>query len=259
MRILAFLVLGIGISLAGGGVYYVSEFLKQQQAGPVTTEYVTVLVASQPLAKGDLLRAEQLRYISLPRPAVPKGAYSSMTALFGDLGDRKRFVARSFEPGEPILEGKLSNSNRNGGIGPGMRLVSIPVNSVSIVSGFVTPGDRVDILLTRDQQGKLTNSVILQDIDVFAVDQRSDSESATPRVGRTVTVEVNVVQAQKLALAQQIGRLSLTLRGSDTTDDSGAKAPVTIDDLNDLNAPEAVTRKFIWIRREGVLEKVWLE
>jgi len=259
MRILAFLVLGFGIALAGGGVYFVSETLKQQRAAPVTAEYVTVLAAKVPLAKDELLRPEQLTYIQWPRNAVPEGAYTSMSALFGDLGDRERFVARSFEPGEAILEGKLSSTNRNGSIGSGMRIVSIPIDAVTSAGGLIAPGDRVDILLTQTQEGRLTNSVILQDIGIFAIDQSFDAETARPRVGRTASVEVNVVQAQKLALAQQVGRISMMLRGPDSSGDRGAKPPVTTDDLNDLNTPGKKSEKFIWKRSGGVLEKVPIE
>jgi pilus assembly protein CpaB len=258
MRILAFLVLGFGISLAGGGVYYISEFMEQQKVAPITTEYVTVLAASERLASGDLLQAGQLKYISIPRQAVPKGAYTSTTALFGDLGDRKRYIARSFEPGELILEGKLSNSSRNGDIPPNMRIVSIPINAVTGVSGFVSAGDRVDILMIRGEDGQLVSQVVLEDVLVYAVDQRSDTEGTTPRTGRTATVMVKSRDAQLLTVAQGVGRLSLSLRGKDATgiDKSGR---VTTKDLDDFVKPDAIPKNYIWINRGGVREKILIE
>lgn len=260
MRILAFLVLGFGIALASGGMYFVSETLRQQQASPITTDYVTILVANQRLAQGDALQADQLKYISLPRQAVPQGAYTSMTALFGDLGDRQRFVARSFEPGEPILEGKLKNYDRNSVIGPGERIVSIPIDAVSGVSGFVGAGDHVDILLTHtDTDGQLTNQVILENVLVYAVDQRFATEAATPRTGRTVTVVVTTHDAQLLNVAQAKGHLSLILRGDVDTDNGGPLSPFKEDDLDDSTEPTVVSKKYVWMRRGGVLEKVFLE
>ena len=98
-------------------------------------------------------------------------------------------------------------------LSPGMRAVSIKIDAVSGVAGFVAAGDRVDILLTRTPQGQLVSSVILQDITVIAVDRRANAETTRARIWRTVTVEVDTVQAQKLALEQQMGTLSLTLHG----------------------------------------------
>ena len=169
MRILAFLVMGFGIALAGGGVYYVSEFQKQQAAGPVISEFVTVLAAAEALAPGVALEAKHLKFVNWPREVVPQGAYHSPTELFGDLGDRQFYVSRSFEPGELILAGKLSDT---GGIRleAGMRAVSFSIDTVGGVSGFVGAGDRVDILLTHSIDGGMTSQVILQKVSVLAID-----------------------------------------------------------------------------------------
>lgn len=256
---MAFLVLACGITLAGGGVYYVSEVMKLQQAAPVATEFVTVLAASEPLAQGDALQPAKLKYVQWPRRAMPQGAFTSMSALFGDLGDRKRFVARSFAPGEPILENKLSDSVRNGDIPPDMRIVSIAINAVTGVSGFAGAGDRVDILLIRSVDGQPVSQVVLEDILVYAVDQRSDAESRTPRTGRTVTVLVTTHDAQLLSVAQVLGHLSLMLRGENDAGTLGAMAPVTPDEFDDLAKPSEAAKKFVWKRRGAVLEKVFIE
>ena len=133
--------------------------------------------------------------------------------------------------------------------------MSISVDVVSSVSGFVAQGDRVDILLTRTLEDQLVSSVILQDITIIAVDQRADSETVSPRVGRTATVEVDTTQAEKLALAQRVGSLSLTLRGiGEVTDE--ALQPVTADSLSDYVKEEEDPVLQVRVRRAGSLSSV---
>lgn len=130
----------------------------------------------------------------------------------GEKGDQRRIVLRAIEPGELILDSKITKFGESPrmsmNLGKGRHAVSISVDVVSSVSGFVAPGDRVDILLTRTLEDQLVSSVILQNITIIAVDQRANSETVSPRVGRTVTVEVDTTQAQKLALAQRVDSLS---------------------------------------------------
>lgn len=203
---------------------------------------VRVLVAKVSLPYGARLGTDHLQWVEWPRAAVPAGSFTSVQALLGNDGNARRIVLRSIEPGEPILAAKLTEPGQSPrmamNLGDGKRAVSIQIDAVSGVAGFVAPGDQVDILLTREQRGQLTSSVILQEITIIAVDQLSNSESSSPRLGKTVTVEVDTTQAQKLALAQQIGRLSLTLRGTGE-EDAGPVAPVTESQLSDLAAPAA--------------------
>jgi pilus assembly protein CpaB len=141
----------------------------------------------------------------------------------------------------------------------GMRAVSISIDAVSGVAGFVAPGDRVDILLTRTQQGRLVSSVILQDITIIATDQSSNSEMTRARLGSTVTVEVNTVQAQKLALARQVGKLSLTLRGIGEVTDEVLAPPVTVESLSDFDEVEQAPEFKVRVRRAGTLSDVNVE
>jgi pilus assembly protein CpaB len=97
--------------------------------------------------------------------------------------------------------------------------MAIRVNDVSGVAGFVTPGDRVDVLMTRRlDDGEMMTTTVLQDIVVRGTDQLADEDQDKPNVARTITAEVSPEEAQRLALAQQAGTLSLTLRNLATTD-----------------------------------------
>jgi len=191
----------VGAAIGGGAVLYLK----------------TPLVAKQALPYGATIQRRSLQWVDWPKSAVPPGSFTSVEALLGEKRDQRRIVLRPIDPGEPILESMITKPSKSPrmsmNLGAGMRAVTISVDAVSGVGGFIAAGDRVDILLTRAQQGQLVSSVILQDITVIAVDQGDDAESSSPRLRRTVTVEVDTTQAQKLALARQVGKLSLTLRG----------------------------------------------
>jgi pilus assembly protein CpaB len=112
-----------------------------------------------------------------------------------------------------------------------MRAVSISVSAVTGVGGFVTPGDVVDIFLTRDLDngGKIT-SVVLENVQVLALDQRADEKKAQPKVSKTATFLTDLDGAQKLVLASHLGSLSLVLRNVQNQTVGATKA-VTARDL----------------------------
>jgi len=104
----------------------------------------------------------------------------------------------------------------------GHRAASIRVNAVAGVSGFVLPGDHVDVILTRDiatgqQARKLTADIILQNVKVLGADQNADTTGTNVKIAGTVTLEVTPADAQKLVLAMDVGALSLTLRQNGET------------------------------------------
>ncbi len=254
MRILAILVLFFGVALAGGAIFFASKYFEEMKASMASQgpETVRVLVAKNALAYGTPIKAENLQWVEWPKAAVPAGAFTSIEALFGQSKKEKRIVLRAIEAGEPILDARITKFGESPrvamNLGEGMRAVSIRIDDVSGVAGFVAPGDRVDILLTRTINEELVSSVILQEITVIAVDQQSNAEIASPTIGRTVTFEVNTNQAQRLALAQQVGKLSLTLRGFGETDE-GTMRPVTAGELSDIiGAPKQEVAK-VRVRR----------
>jgi pilus assembly protein CpaB len=183
-----------------------------------SSDTVKVVVAKVALDFGDRLVPEKLQIVDYPPGSVPPGAFERIEQLAGP--DEDRVVLRSIDPQEPVLASKVSGS---GGrailstvIDKGMRAVTISVNDVKGVAGFVQPGDRVDVLLTRsagsnagDEQ---RNDVLLQNIKVLGVDQQADDKKDKPVVAKAVTLEVSPDDGQKLTLASSIGSLSLALR-----------------------------------------------
>ena len=263
MRIIAVLVLVFGVALSGGALFFASEYFKTMKASMATRgpETVRVLVAKRELEYGTQLAPKDLQWVEWPQAAVPPGSFTSVEALLGEKGDQRRVVLRTIEPGEPVLQSKISKLGEaprmSMNLGEGKRAVAISVDASAGVAGFVAPGDRVDIMLIRDIDDQLVSSIIMQDVPVIATDQRASTETMGARVFRMVTVEVDIAAAQKLALAQQVGRLSLTLRGFGEGDGSAVK-PVTADSLDDYSKPEDPSLR-VRVRRAGSLKDYQLE
>lgn len=179
----------------------------------------TVVVAAMPLKFGDALSADKLREIPWPAGAIPAGAFKTTKDALAGEGTRQALQAISAN--EPILATKITGPGQRATLsavlGDGMKAVSIRVNDVLGVAGFVFPGDRVDILLTRTARGddgtdKSFVDVLLQSMKVLAIDQVADLSKDNPTVVKSVTLEASTKDAQKLTLAAGAGQLSLALR-----------------------------------------------
>lgn len=191
----------------------------------------TVVVARSPLRFGTPLTANVLREVAWPDEAIPANAFSSIAEL--TKGD-KRVVLASIEPNEPVVSTKITGPGQKASLSAiieeGMKAVTIRVNDVDGVAGFVLPGDRVDVLLTRQAEKDGGTDVVLQSVKVLAIDQLADERAEKPTVVKAVTLEVDTVSAQKLALASTAGNLSLMLRkAGDASEESNRR--ITINDI----------------------------
>ncbi|AEH87112.1 Flp pilus assembly protein CpaB [Mesorhizobium opportunistum] len=184
----------------------------------------TVVVAAVALKFGDILSADKLREVAWPAGAVPAGAFKTTEELLTKdlpVGGGTKQALQSIGVNEPVLATKITGPGQRATLsavlGEGMKAVSIRVNDVLGVAGFVFPGDRVDILLTRtvrddDGTDKSFVDVLLQSMKVLAVDQVADESKDSPTVVKSVTLEASTKDAQKLTLAAGAGQLSLALR-----------------------------------------------
>jgi pilus assembly protein CpaB len=178
----------------------------------------TIVVATKSLRFGNELASSSLREVSWPGEALPAGAFRSISDIV-DAGGR-RVVLTAIDPNEPILSSKITGPGQRATLSAtlqdGMRAFTIRVNDVEGVAGFVLPGDRVDVALTRqkDANGKDHSStdIVLQNMRVLAIDQIADERNDKPAVVKAVTLEVDTAGAQKLSLAASVGTLSLMLR-----------------------------------------------
>ncbi len=208
----------------------------------------TVVVATAPLRFGSPLTSNSLREVAWPESAVPTGTFSAI----GDVvGDGKRVVLASIEPNEPILASKITGPGQRATLSaviqPGMRAVTVRVNDVEGVAGFVLPGDHVDVLLTRNQEKEAsTTDVVLQHARVLAVDQIADDSMDKPSVVKAVTLEVDSVAAQKVALAASLGALALSLRKAGEREIAASRR-VTLSDLANGDAGPREAKRFATI------------
>jgi len=240
MRMVFGLVLLVGIALAGGAVYLAKDQIAQyQQANAQAQEKLakvvptkTVFVADMPLQYGQELTPESVRAVDWPENAIPEGAFLELTSLFPENSDEVRVVLRQMEKDEAILAVKVTEPGEDAGLTSrlerGMRAFTIAVDVSSGVSGFLRPGDRVDVYWTgRVIQNKGTKSsevtkLIESGVKLIAIDQSANELVSEAAIARTVTVAVSPTQVAALAQAQKTGDLSLSLVGAE--DDTVAEA-----------------------------------
>ncbi|MGI9352873.1 MAG: Flp pilus assembly protein CpaB [Rhizobiaceae bacterium] len=176
-----------------------------------------IVVAAEPLRFGERLSKSKVKRIKWPAGSRPAGSFTSITDVIGSDEDTVRFVMAAIETDEPVLANKITlpgqRAKLSSALSQGKKAVSIRVNDVLGVAGFVLPGDRVDIMLTRGRRDRNSYvDVLLQGVKVLAIDQIADDRKDNPSVVRTVTLEVSTAEAQKLTLAANVGTLSLALR-----------------------------------------------
>jgi pilus assembly protein CpaB len=205
----------IAVFVAQSWLNYQAELSRRTVAPkekPVATR--TIVVATGPLRFGTQMSPDTLREVAWPEEAIPAGTFGSIAEL---TSGGKRIVLASIERNEPILRAKVTGPGQKATLSAviqdGMRAITVRVNDVEGVAGFVLPGDHVDVLLTRQaERTNGMNDVVLQNARVLAVDQLADDASDRPTVVKAVTLEVDTVGAQKIALASSLGNLSLMLR-----------------------------------------------
>ena len=180
-----------------------------------TAAFGTIVVAAAPLRYGAEITRAGLKEIAWPGDQTPAGAFAHVADVIS--GPAKRGALSAIEPNEPILSANITGPDQKANLAaiiePGKKALTVRVDDVVGVAGFVLPGDRVDVLLTRQPaKGEATADNILQNVKVLAVDQMVDDKSAKPTVARAVTLQVSTEQAQRLIVAQNVGSLTLTLR-----------------------------------------------
>lgn len=236
------IIVGIAVVLGLFVVFLANSYFtgieQRQQRQVEQLKLVQVLVATQPLAFGTALTAQNTKLVGWPANSVPEGAFHYSGGVLGGLKG-PRVALRPIAIGEPILASKISGDGRasiSALLPQDMRAVAVRIDDVSGVGGLIAPGDVVDVLLTRQAAGQDTDrndqftDVLLEKIRVIAIDQVADENKTDPNVGKTATLEVDPVSAQKLVLAQKVGALSLALRNVTSIED-GANMTVDQADL----------------------------
>src|SRR5262245_50610012 len=250
MRLSTAVMFLVAIALGVTAVVLTRTWLESQVRGPVVVSkdapgMSTIVVATKALRYGMELSDTDLKEVPWQVNAIPQGTFRTKAELLQ--GKDKRSVLSSIEANEPILEGKNTGRGQRASLSAliqeGMTAVTVRVNEILGVAGFVLPGDRVNVLLTRSdkERGQYTD-VLMQNVRVLAVNQLADDKSEKPVVAKAVTLEVSTEDAQKLVLAANVGRISLTLRqaGAGTGD---ITRRVTLSDLGLASNPVLATVK----------------
>ncbi|SFN81089.1 pilus assembly protein CpaB [Roseovarius lutimaris] len=244
MRLVFGLVLMLGLGLAGFAVYMAKTYiqgyqtqlaLERKQRAP-TIETVDIYVVTRPVKYGEPLDKAAVRLAAFPKETLPEGVFTTPEDLFSEGENTPRTVLRSMQTNEPVLAVKVTEPGEDAGITSqlerGMRAFAIKVDVTSGVSGFLRPGDTVDIYWTgslgsgnlrtaENSRGDVTK-LIETGVKLIAVDQVTNSDMTEAAIARTVTVSVRPQQVAALAQAQSSGRLSLSLVGA--LDDTVAEA-----------------------------------
>jgi pilus assembly protein CpaB len=176
----------------------------------------TIVVAASQLGLGVTLTEDNLAEIAWAATTLPEGAFGTKHEL---LKDGRRIVLASLERNEPVLRAKITLPGQPGSLSSvledGKRAVTVRVDDVRGVAGFIRPNDRVDVVLIRTEgnsSGSSYSDLILQLVKVLAVDQLTGERNEQATVAKAVTLEVTAEEAQKVLLATNIGKLSLILR-----------------------------------------------
>lgn len=197
---------------------YFSGVEEKQQAVAAEQRLERIVVATQPIEFGTQLTEQNIRLQNFPASSIPEGAFRSIPDALKD----NRVALRPIVPGEPVLASKVSGTDGRATLAAllpdGFRAISIPVNNVNGVAGFVLPGTMVDVLLVRQIEGDGATGqdqradTILENVQVLAVDQLADEKTGEPKVSGTATLAVTPTDASRLAIANRMGTLQLTLR-----------------------------------------------
>jgi len=210
---LGLLLLAAALAVTAGGIAYLYLQGSSEASANRKGDTYPVVVAAEDLTFGTRLEAKHLAVVDFPKAAIPMGAYASPDSII-DQTNKVFLVA-----GEPVLASKLSSVG--GGLSvavpEGLRASSVDVNEVSGVSGFVLPGDRVDVLCTIDNapgatQGEAVTKTIIQNIEVVAAGVKTKTNKSDPIRVQSVTLLVDPNQAEDLALGMFKGRIHLVLR-----------------------------------------------
>ena len=222
----------VALSLAAGTAFFVQGWLTKQRnelyaSLPKTAaknDAPKVLVARKSLPAGVILTAGHLEWKEWPEDGISKTFIVQGQGKVTDKTVHGAVLRRVVSAGEPVTEDRIVKAGERGFLAAvltqGMRAVSVPVTATSGISGFVFPGDRIDLILAHKVQsgeGKArkinrASETLLTDVRVLAVDQKTATKEGTAVVAKTATLEVTAAQAEIIAVSVTLGELSLSLR-----------------------------------------------
>lgn len=238
MRRATLVALAVAIVLALGAALTGRAWLETQARKAAGPGNATIVVAARALTFGDKIGPADVREVRWPAESVPQHAFRTIASMNLDKEQRAALAPHTLN--EPILATRVTGPEQRAVLSaivtPGMRAFAIRVNDVVGVGGFVAPDDRVDVILTRAEDGArvagdaFRSDLLMQNVRVLGIDQEADATENQPRVARAVTLEVTAEQTQILSLAAQAGTITLALRNQGAATEETSRT-VTLRDL----------------------------
>lgn len=245
-------VLGLAALVVAKAVLPNANAAKAQANAAAPVAGVPVVVAKSALKFGEKLDGAKLQVLTIPSNAVPEGAFRTPAQVLSQDNGGPPVVLTPIAAREPLLPSKLSGPGARPSvaaeIAEGMRAYTIKVTDVTGVGGHALPGDRVDVVLMRDlssdpNKHSYVSQVVIQDVRVLGVDLNADLTSNKPATPSTATLEVSVTDAQKLAVAGDLGKLSLALRKTGSAEVAATSTMRTASFLGDAGPVRSVRRR----------------
>lgn len=247
----AILVVIIAIALAGAATWGVYDYLKksEKRIGSLTGQSVVVAAVDIPI--GTKINASQLKTTTLPKANVPQGSFADPKTVDG------RIAVRHIYPDDTVTEQKLMPAQPGAAaegimtylVPDGHRAVTVAVNEVAGVAGFLAPGNKVDVVLTTVPPGTTDpiSKIVLQDVPILATGQITEQKEGKPVIVPTVTLDLSPEDSEKLVLSSSKGSLQLLLRNIMDTQPVETKGATIARVLGRVERP--VTRKAAPVRR----------
>lgn len=237
------------VGLGGVGVYFANDYIRSEVAGirqqfEKTEPMVDVVVPAMNMRRGDTVDSSMMSVRQIPEQYVDTNSVTANTFSQAD-GQRLDF---DIDAGSALLWAHLEGGTTptfSGKVPDGMRALTVQVDEINSVSGFLQPKDRIDLLFTHGSGDKKKIRPLIQNLKIIATGVQTMVDKAShvgQRVFSTITVQVNPLDAKKITLAQQIGSLTAVLRNPEDTDPTQTTA-ITIASLLGEPAPVKPTRR----------------
>ena len=206
------LLLGFSIVLSAIAAFIANAWIQNElnQGDELKESMALVVVASMKIPYGLEIGDTHIKVIEVPKGTAPAGAFSDPALVVGTVSRTEIY------PGEVIIKDRVvahgGGSTLAAMISPNKRAITVRVNDVVGVAGFLLPGNRIDIISTRKKGKKVVSETILRNIKVLAVDQTAATDKNEPIVVRSVTMEMSPGETEDITAATKLGSLQLTLR-----------------------------------------------
>ncbi|QBY03441.1 Flp pilus assembly protein CpaB [Thalassotalea sp. HSM 43] len=207
-NVLIFILLSLAFGVAA--VFIAQDWLDANKLGNIEAGKKATVVVTTPIPVGTIIEAKHVKVMQVSDNLVPENAFAKTAEVIGLV------VKSPLFPNEVVRQERVAKKGAGSAlaslIAPNMRAITIRVNDVVGVAGFILPGNRVDVLMTSTRTGAVQTEVVLENIKILAIDQRASSDENQPKIVRAVTVEVDLMQAEVLLSSRNQGSLQLALR-----------------------------------------------